>query len=202
MDEPDLTPSESRESAMLLFGGIAILMLSFFVVLTHSATMEAKKAGKVTRAVAARFDPTARSEDRLVSDIGQAIGEESAIGRVGKLVTTVFPLAEMKVIEPGRMLVVELPLGHMWVEDKVAPTDSGRRLIALLARSLAEPQARRLYAVDAWLIGATDLPRPLALARIATFGDLLVTAGAPAAAVATGLESGASSRLRLVFNGR
>jgi hypothetical protein len=201
-ESDDIGSSESREPAMLLFAAIAILLLSFFIVMNHSASLEIKKAERVTHGVVARFDPVGNVEDRLVSAVGEAPGEQSMIGRVGRLVATAFPLAEVRTVVPGRVLVVDLPLGHMWVENEVTPTDAGRRFIAALSQRLAEREARRFYDVEAWLMAAADMSRPLALARIAAFGDAMEESGAPPAAVATGVNQGSTSRLRLVFSAR
>lgn len=201
-DIEERSVSETREPTMLLFVGIAIMLLSFFVVMNHSANVETKRAEQVARGVVTRFDPIGASANRFTSSLGEVPGDEAVNGGLGKLVTTVFPFDRVKVVQPGRIYVVELPLGHMWVEDEVTPTDAGRRFIEVIAKMLVEPQARQMYDLDARLIVSAETPRSLAYARVAAFGDAMQEAGAPSNVVATGVDSGQRERLRLIFTAR
>jgi hypothetical protein len=201
-DVEEKSVSETREPTMLLFVGIAIMLLSFFVVMNHSANVETKRAERVARGVVTHFDPIGASANRFTSNLGEVPGDEATNGGLGKLVATAFPLDRVKVVQPGRVYVVELPLGHMWVEDEVTPTDAGRRFIELMAKMLAEPQARQMYDLDARLVAQAETPRSLAYARIAAFGDAMQEAGAPPSGVATGVDAGERERLRLVFTAR
>jgi hypothetical protein len=191
--------SETREPVMLLFVGIVILLLSFFVVMNHSASIETKRAQAVTRGIVTTFDPHSRAAGRFSSNLGESPVDAAQYEKIGNLVATVFPLARVSVLEPGRMFLIELPLGYMWIDDEVAPTDSGRKFIGALATLLAEPQAGLSYDVDARLLAEPETSRTLAIARIATFGDILEAAGVPPGSVATGVDADTVDRLRMIL---
>jgi len=190
--------SEAREPVMLLFIGIMILLVSFFVIMNHSASIESKRAKAVMRGLVTSFD--GGPAPRLTSSLGDISGDAALYGKLGNLVATHFALARVVVIQPGRIFLIELPLGHMWVEDEIVPTDAGKSTIASLAKMLAEKQGGAFYDLDARLVAEPETHHSLARARIAAFGDALEAAGAPKDMIATGVDSGRRDRLRLIFS--
>ncbi len=204
MDERDeATEADARESGALLFIGLIVLLIGFFVVLNHASNMAGARSRAVMGSVASTFsaeDPEAKAAHAFTADVGDVLQNGTFSVRLGKLVTTAFPLAKVDGTAPGAEYQVTMPLTSMWLGDAETPSTAGTRFIAQTAALLAAPPPDTSYRVAAWLDdSATGAKRALAVRRISGLADALVAAGAPATAVESGLARGRAILLRLVF---
>lgn len=207
MDERDqAAEDDAREAGALLFIGLIVLLIGFFIVLNRASTIEGARSRAVMGSVAAAFATGPADANRMhafTADLGDVLADAALRGRVGKLVATDFPLVKVSEVAAGEVYRVDLPVTSLWVGASETPTDAGRRFAAKLAGLLAAPPRHIAYRLSAWLDDAGNgVERTRAIRRAAGFADALVAAGAPAAAVDTGLARVPKTVLRLLFSRR
>jgi hypothetical protein len=205
MDERDqAAEADARESGALLFIGLIVLLIGFFVVLTHASRIENARSRAVMGSVAATFAPAradadADAQHAFTDDLGNVLQNGSLTRRLGTLVATDFPLAKVSEKTPGQVYEVELPVTSMWIGGATDPSAAGRRFIAEVASLLAAPPEGSVYRLDAWLASGQGAERDRAVRRVTTLADALVAAGAPRVVVDSGLAHGRKIMLRLIF---
>ncbi len=203
MDERDqAAEADARESGALLFIALIVLLIGFFVVLNHASRIEGARSRAVMGSVVDTFAPSDRGADTshaFTADLGEVLQNGTLAHRLGTLVATAFPLAKVTEVKPGEAYRVDLPVTSMWIGDAAAPSASGQGFIAKVAALLAAPPPRTAYRLAAWLDPATQGGRDTAIRRVSDFAGALVAAGAPRAAVGSGLAPGRPIMLRLDF---
>ena len=203
MDEEDkAAEADARESGAMLFIGLIVLLIGFFVVLNHASRIENARSRAVMGSVANTFAPAraeAESQHAFTVDLGNVLQNGSLSRDLGRLVKTAFPLAKVTETAPGQVYEVTLPVTSMWLGDKTEPSATGTRFIAGVAPLLAAPAPGRAYRLEAWLAPGAAADRARAVERISTLANALVAAGAPRAMVNSGLARGNAILLRLVF---
>lgn len=200
-----------RNPLLIQVLSLYLLLLAFFALLNNISNVENTRS----RAVAGSLQSTFASEGRptlspavFTSSLGHAITDAALEENIGELVRTEIGLAEFRVIVPGR--VMELVLGErdLFRGGGVAIDPRHRRFVERLAEVVASPPAGVRYDVDVLMAGelmpetAPGTPLDEPAARAAFLADVLTGAGAPAASVAAGVETGTPGRVRLEFHVR
>lgn len=200
-----------RNPLLIQVLSLYLLLLAFFVLLNNISSVETARS----RAVAGSLQSTFAAEGRrtlspavFTSSLGHAIADAALEERIGELVRTEIGLAEFQVVMPGR--VMELVLGErdLFRGGGVAIDPRHRRFVERLAAIVASPPVGVRYDVDVLMAGvllpgmAPGAPLDEPAARAAFLADVLTAAGAPAASVSAGVETGAPGRVRLEFHVR
>lgn len=205
----DENQDRAAETNMFLFLGLFLLLLAFFVVLVHNAKYLESRKNAVFGSVAAAFESRglpALRPDIMTSNIENAVADSAFIERIGALVRTHIPIAEVTVVKPGRDTEIRVPAATLFRQGNVSPR--GRLLLARVAEALARPPAGLRYELEirvgtAGILADTMQGMRRGPIRIASsLAQLVEELGAPASVVSAGMDSGGAGWIRLLFHVR
>lgn len=185
-----------------------LLLLAFFILLNAISTFEARKSRAVMSSVAATFqtsDKAAASAEIFVSELGPAPTPEEVIEGMRRLWVTRVPVVEVKVLSPGRLMEMALPLNQLFVGGETTLRADRQGLLSNVARALQiraggfVNELEFVVGTDADPEGRLALADTAALTRASVFAQSLVDYGAPAGSVSVGARSGDPKQVRLRF---
>ena len=196
---------------LILALSLHLLLLAFFIALTHLANGGEKKrseavAGSLNSVFAGAGTPF-NKPIVFTASLGDVLADPAPMDRIGNLVRTELGFAAVREIVPGSVMEVTLDVGRLFHDDDVAVDPAQRPFFARVAAALAAPARGVRYdleiAIGTRIGPATDDVRTaLAVRRVAALATVLTSAGAPARDVAAGVEAGSPGRLRLLFHVR
>jgi hypothetical protein len=200
-----------RNPLLIQVLSLYLLLLAFFVLLNNVSSVETARS----KAVAGSLQSTFATEGRptmapavFTSILGNAIADAALEERVGELVRTEIGIAEFHVIVPGRVMEIVLGERDLFRGPGIAIDPRHRGFVEELARIVATPPPGVRYDVDLLIAGGLlqemepGAPLDEPAARSAFLADVLTDAGAPAASVAAGVETGDPGQVRLKFHVR
>lgn len=201
-----------RSPLLIQVLSVYLLLLAFFILLNNVASVETARSKAVAGSLRSTFASDGRPTDhpaRLTSALGTVLADAALEERLGALVRTELDFAELRVIEPGRTLELSLNERALFRGDGIAIDPLRRPFVERIAGVVATPPVGVRYDTDILLAGellpsrggagdAVDEPA----ARAAFLAAVLIGAGAPAGAIAVGVESGREGWLRMLFNVR
>lgn len=200
-----------RNPLLMQVLSVYLLLLAFFVVLNNISSIETARSRAVAGSLQSTFATEGRPTSRpavLTSELGNVLADAALEERIGDLVRTEIGLAEFRVIVPGRVMELVLDEQDLFRGQGVAVDPDHRLFVERIAGILATPAVGVRYDIDILLAGELlpEIPSGAPLdepaARAAFLADVLTGAGAPAAAVAAGVETGSPGRVRLLFHVR
>jgi hypothetical protein len=204
MDDRDqATEADARESSALLFIGLMILLIGFFILLNNASRVENARSRAVMGSVTSTFDPTKKQPNAVhafTADIGAVLQDGTLSHKLDALIETAFPLARVFEAKPGRVYEVDLPVSTMWIGESDDLSAPGRRFVAQSASILSRPPGGVVYRLESWLDPAEGAARAHAIQRVSNVANALVAAGAPREAVDSGLRMGKPTVIHLVFS--
>lgn len=192
---------EGGDGATLLYLGVFILLLAFFILLNSISHFHDEKVGAVIRSVDQAF-----STQALLSGAPgdrQQVRREAAraIQDLGDLIRAELPLAKVEAGEQTGTLVVALPAANLFLADGSALRPSHQALIERMARTLEK--RRHGVAVRAEFLLATKQAADNAalVARAGVLARTITALGADPSALSVGLETGVEpGQVRMLFS--
>lgn len=197
---------EQRDPSLVLFVGLYLLLLAFFILLVTLSRYDDRRTEAVVGSVRSTFQsvlpvpqPGLLRDENDALDRGRAHQE-----RVGQLVRGVLPLARFEVVTPGRLLLVRLPVDELFEPDSAVLRPEMRALWTRIAATLGGVEGQR-YDLE-MVLGRERTPLGGALGldveRAGAFARAMAAFGAPRDAVAVGVAPGDPAELQLVFHVR
>lgn len=185
------------DPSLSLFLGLYLLILAFFILLVSLSTIEEMKARAVMESLSTAFgneQPVGTTPGNEGGD-GSSLVAEEFVAAVGRMVR----VAEIEVIEPGRLLRVVLPPSLVFAAvDK--PRASLHPLIDRAVASLSSPPAGLQVEMEFALApGAEPASRALAARRADAFAREMLARGAPPALISIALAPAAGNNAWLTF---
>lgn len=192
---------EGGDGATLLYLGVFILLLAFFILLNSISHFHDEKVGAVIRSVDQAF-----STQALLSGAPgdrQQVRREAAraIQDLGDLIRSELPLAKVEAGAQTGTLVVALPAANLFLADGSALRPSHQALIERMARTLEK--RRHGVAVRAEFLLATKQATDNAalVARAGVLARTITALGADPSALSVGLETGVEpGQVRMLFS--
>lgn len=189
------------QGGQLLYLGLFILLLAFFILLNSVSHFHNEKVGAVIRSVDDAF-----SNQALLSgapgDRQQSLREAArAVSDLGDLIRAELPLAKVEAGARAGTLLVTLPANALFVGDGLSLRPGQQGLMDRIARVL-EPRPATGVAVRGEMLFAVadDADTAPLVARAGALARALTALGAAAPALSVGLEKGQpSGGLRLLF---
>ncbi len=192
---------EGGDGATLLYLGVFILLLAFFILLNSISHFHDEKVGAVIRSVDQAFSPQALLSG-APGDRQQARREAArAVQDLGDLIRAELPLAKVEAGTQTGTLIVALPVANLFLADGSAVRPSHQALMDRMARTL-EPR-RHGVSVRAEFLFATKggADNAALVARAGVLARAMTGLGADPAALSVGLETGAEAgQVRLLFS--
>ncbi|OYQ32872.1 hypothetical protein CHU95_19240 [Niveispirillum lacus] len=191
---------EGGDGATMLYLGVFILLLAFFILLNSISHFHDEKVGAVIRSVDEAFSTQALLTGSP-GDRQQARREAArAIQDLGDLIRADLPLAKVEAGDQTGTLVVSLPVDNLFLADGSAIRPSHQALMERMARAL-EPRRHGVSVRAEFLFATTGAADRAALVTRAGVLARSVTAlGADPASLSVGMEPGTQTgQVRLLF---
>jgi hypothetical protein len=192
---------EGGDGATLLYLGVFILLLAFFILLNSISYFHDEKVGAVIRSV----DDAFSTQALLTGSPGdrQQVRREAAraLADLGDLIRAELPLAKVEAGTETGTLHVTMPASNLFANDGLSIRPSQQGLMDRVARAL-EARPRGISVRAEFLLatkGASD-NAPL-VARVGALARAVAALGADPASMSVGLEKGdEAGQLRLLFS--
>lgn len=191
---------DGGDGATVLYLGVFILLLAFFILLNSISHFHDDKVGAVIRSVDDAFSSqallTGSPGDRQQARMQTA----RALADLGDLIRAELPLAKVEAETDTGTLHVTLPASSLFMGDGLSIRPSQQGLMDRVARVL-EPRSNGVPVRAEFLFATRDASdnAPL-VARAGTLARSVAALGANPAWMSVGLERGeAAGQLRLLF---
>lgn len=202
-------PAEFKDRSSILFLGLYLLLLAFFILLNGISQIEENKTRAVVGSLNATFRPemgtgTGIDIPSIPSALKDFLAAQAFQNEVSSLFRAVIPLSEVQIARPGELMTVVMPVDALFETASDALKDGRRSLVERIARALAAAPKGQRYDVE-FVVGSPSpvdgntAPPELGLARAAAFARSLEAAGAPQSSLGVGLKPGAPGQVFIAF---
>lgn len=191
-DKPPLTlptPPQRDDRSTIIFLGLYLLLLAFFIMLVSVSSYEEARSRAVIESLSSTFDPRmAMGVSTLPTDqpLGAVMGREQYFREVGEMIAADLPLVELETVDRGRTLKASLPLATLFRNDSATVIPGRQGFLLNIANLIARRGDATRFDVEilvdsGWIppnaLAAGD---PLPIARAAAIAQIMAGAGAPA----------------------
>lgn len=192
---------DGGEGPTLLYLGVFILLLAFFILLNSISHVHKDKAGAVIRSVDDAFsiqallEGSAGDRQQVRRDAAQALAD------LGDLIRAELPLAKVEAGKETGTLHVTMPASYLFAGDGATIRPDQQGLLDRIARALETRPAGLSVRAEFLFstVGAADTA-PLVV-RAGALARAVASLGANPAWMSVGLEKGTQAgQLRLLFN--
>lgn len=192
-----------RNPLLILVLSLYLLLLAFFVVLNTISHVEVARSKAVSGSLNETFAADGKPADKsltLISSQGNVLADAAFLSRLGDLIRTELAFAQVKDVQPGRLMAVTMPADSIFIPGREAINPLRRPIIDRVAKALVDPSPGVRYDVD--ILVGKGTADDLVLGRSAFLADVFAKAGAPARSIAAGIEQGSPGQIRLLFHVR
>lgn len=202
-------PAEFKDRSSILFLGLYLLLLAFFILLNGISKIEESKTKAVVGSLTATFRPeigkgTGIDIPSMPSALDDFLAAQAFQNEVSSLFHAVIPLSEVRISRPGELMTVVMPVDALFETASDAIKDRRHALVERIARALETAPKGQRYDVE-FVVGSPSpvdgdtAPPELGLARAAAFARSLEAAGAPESSLGVGLKPGAPGQVFIAF---
>lgn len=186
------------DPSLSLFLGLYLLILAFFILLVSLSTIEEQKARAVMESLSTTFGNEQPTGTTLGTDTGD--GSSMVVEEFVAALARMVRVAEVDVVEPGRLLRIALPMSVVFAANADTPRSSLYPLIDRAVASLSSPPPGLQIGMEFSLAPGSGPPaRALAARRADAFVRLMLARGAPPARMAITLAPAAGDDVWLNF---
>jgi len=211
MDEFRIAVPASRgDHTIALFLGLYLLVLAFFIVLVSISTPEDVRSKAVMSSLSSTFASILPPSTDL-TPFATREGEVVALALqsdVQGLFTTAIQVAKVEIVNPGRLMRVQLPSASLFFPDSAELREGQSPLLDRIVATLSAAPPGMRHDME-FIIGTRYaenglLPddETLSTKRASAFAKELAKRGAPPGSVAIGLQPGDSEEIVLRFHVR
>jgi len=203
--------SDKREATLVQVLSLYLLLLAFFVLLYNQSRVEGARSLAVAGSLQSTFSNKGKKFDQplpLTSMLADSLAEARFQSAMGHLVQTEIPIAEVDIVNRGRLLRARMPSNELFDPGSAAIRDDRGPMIRRIAKSLADHPPGVRYDVEVLFDGGWITPKMLGrqatleIRRATSIAVALVAAGAPEGSVAVGIRQGSASWIGLDFHVR
>lgn len=194
-----------KDTSLLMFLGLYLLLLAFFIMLNSISSYEIEKSRAVIKGLGTAFSQGSGKEN-ATSQSGVILGNTRSLETVRRIFEAAIPLAEIEQPVAGRILSVSLPMDALFVPGSTALKSDQDGLLEQLAASLGAPPPGMRFDME-FVVGVEggaasrpkDTALPLPVLRAGLFARALRQRGAPADGMSIGVDT-ARDKVRLRFH--
>jgi hypothetical protein len=192
----------------ILFLGLFLLILAFFILLVSISTIEDVKSKEVMESLTSTFADVAKPVTDPVdflSKSGETLGPEAFLSVVEGVFTTAVKIDKVQMVQPGRLMVIRLHARELFADDKIDVRPTRYDLIDRIVSSLAaKPEGIKFEMV--FLMGSSfledsDMPvdESIEMERVGSFLRLSIERDADPATLSGGIMPGDPSDITIKF---
>ncbi len=212
MDElkAPITPTAERSGpdVTLLFLGLFLLVLAFFVLLITISTVEDVKSRAVMDSLSSTFTTVvmpATDPTQFTGKDGEILAANQFQDKITNLFTTAVQVDRVEIVQPGKRMRVVVPTTTLFEDDSSAlrPTTPAliERMVAVLS---ARPPGLRFdmeFVIGTPRSADRSLPleQTMEMERAGMFARELTARGAPPDSVAVGMAPGKPERVTIWY---
>jgi flagellar motor protein MotB len=204
-------PTTKDHGTFVVFLSLYLLLLAFFIILYSISTFEEERTAAALGSVTATFATSkySRAESEyLPATDGTRLAPPELLERTAELVKTAFPVAEVEVVTPNRVIEISLPTESLFFEGEARLRPEAAAILRGIADLLGRHPPGLRYETEI-LVGSPwtterDLKKgqTLEIARAGAFARELGSHGLPGSRMAVGLNQGEPERVRLLIHVR
>ncbi len=211
MNPNEAIPQESSEgrggSAIALFLGLYLLVLSFFILLVSISTREEVKSRAVMDSLTSTFRtilPPSTDLTAFSSKEGAVIGQRLQ-EQITKIFTTAMGVIRVEIVQPGRLMRVVMPADSLFFAGDTEIRPAWFPILDRLVATLSGRPPGLRYDME-FVIGSAytpdnDLPirQTLEMARAGAFARAMLARGVPPDSISVGLKPGSREEVVIWF---
>jgi hypothetical protein len=191
----------------MVFLSLALLLLAFFALLNAISTIEDGRSRRVVDSVVATFsDPFVfRASDEATEPVPEIVFAERYFSDIARLFRRAVELIRVEVIDPGRVMQVNIAARRLFVADTSRIAARGKVLLSRVAAALTEAPPGVRLDLEVLLEGAADATATVddrAIARAGAIARMLTAEGVSPDNVSIGLLARRGGKVRMVFHVR
>jgi len=206
MDNFDPTkPGPVKDTGPILFLGLFLLLLAFFILLNALSTREETRTRAVINSLFLTFrapEEAKLSKEIFISALTLEPDPEDLVDEVERLWVASIPIVKVERLTAGRTMQVILPMNELFV-GKGAELRADRQKLLIDTAKVLTYKANGFVNELQFLFGAGDdpgaAPGTIQALRAKTIARELVANGAPPDAVTVGVQEGDPRQLRMRF---
>jgi len=207
----DLEIKEQNDPSVVLFVGLYLLLLAFFVLLNVISTLDEQRAKTVLDSLTATFSSDfgpLSSRPVYSSDVEAPLVSNRFLSDVEQLFENAMPVAQFDILVHGNLLEVLLVADEIFVPGKVDIRPEYEALFFKLQDILTFGPAGLRYDMGIMIDGPSMLRKNAAsgqtmeMARVGSIARRMVALGTVPAYLYAGIDDSNLGRLRLLFRVR
>lgn len=196
------------DSSITLFLGLFLLILAFFILLVSISTIEKVKSTVVQDSLTSAFStilPPVTSPTTLTALEGEILAGPQFQDEVRGLFETSLQVAKVEVVQPGRLMVVDIPADVLFVPGEATFQPTQQPLFDRIVASVSgAPPGLRFdmeFVIGAPYVRERDLPviQTLEIARAGAFAREMATRGVPPQNIVVGVRRGDPKNVAIYF---
>ncbi|HEC14687.1 MAG TPA: hypothetical protein ENI72_02910, partial [Rhodospirillales bacterium] len=146
MDTHEAIPHQAGEykagggGTIALFLGLYLLILAFFILLVSISTVEKKKSSAVMDSLSSTFTTILPSSSKLMAfreDEGDVLAGQRFQESVTRTFTATIQVAKVEIVQPGRLMRVEIPTDSLFVAEGIEIRPAQYPLLDRIVASLS-----------------------------------------------------------------
>lgn len=209
-DETVLPPEHSPagDGSITLFLGLFLLILAFFILLVSISTIEKVKSTVVQDSLTSAFStilPPVTSPTTLTALEGEILAGPQFQDEVRGLFETSLQVAKVEVVQPGRLMVVDIPADVLFLPGEATFQPTQQPLFDRIVASVSgAPPGLRFdmeFVIGVPYVKERDLPsaQTLEIARAGAFAREMATRGVPPQSIVVGVRRGDPKNVAIYF---
>lgn len=209
-DDIALPPEQppAGDSSITLFLGLFLLILAFFILLVSISTIEKVKSTVVQDSLTSAFStilPPVTSPTTLTALEGEILAGPQFQDEVRGLFETSLQVAKVEVVQPGRLMVVDIPADVLFTPDEATFQPTQQPLFDRIVASVSgAPPGLRFdmeFVIGTPYVKERDLPvnQTLEIARAGAFAREMATRGVPPQNIVVGVRRGDPKNVAIYF---
>lgn len=195
-------------SSIALFLALYLLVLAFFILLVSISTVEEVKSQAAMDSLSSSFTtilPPSLQLTAISSSEGEVLAGQQFQEQVTNIFSTTIQVTSVDVIQPGRLMRIQLDSDILFEPEKTEIRESNHPLLDRIVASLSGRPPGFRYDME-FVIGSSyqsgkimPIGQTLEMARAGSFVRTMLERGAPPDSVAVGIQPGNPSESNIWF---
>jgi len=189
---------DSQTGTIMVYLSLFLLILAFFIVLVAYSTIEESKSRAVINSLTSTFNTFRESGAKptdFTSKEGNVLGRQEFQEQVTGIFSTTLQVANVDVVQPGRLMRVTMPVKAMFVDGENRVRPNVLAFFDRISASLGTPPPGLKFDMEFVIAspyredGKMAVEETLEMARAGAFARAMTSRGAPPDSISIGLAA-------------